>query len=80
MRNVQSKSKLALNTKKDKNFMWLWQKVKEAMGSDTGMTAKSIADNIETKYSKSEIPYSCKPDRNGKTSLLRNIETLLPHN
>ncbi|MEI7670317.1 MAG: hypothetical protein WCJ33_09575 [Pseudomonadota bacterium] len=81
IRKAQKESKLPLNQKKQRNIRWLVDNMKEAMGNDTGMSAKQIHINIEEKCKKegSKPRYSCKPDKNGKTSLSRHIDDLLPY-
>lgn len=57
----------------------LEDKARVIMGSDTGMKLAAIANEIERIHSKAgtEPPYSCTPDKNGKTSLMKILEPII---
>jgi hypothetical protein len=78
--NIRRKGSEKSKLRKINKQQLLQSEIKELMGSDTGMKAKEIVRAIESKCSVNNIapPYSAKAGKDGKSSLLRNIETLLP--
>lgn len=76
----QEKGTLNKKQAAEEKLIALEATIKEIIGQDSGMPVAAIARAIERQCEENKVPppYSCKADKNGRTSLMRNIEKIYP--
>ncbi len=76
----REKGTLARQKSAEEKHSALEATIRNIVGQDSGMSVAAIAIAIELKCNAEGIapPYKCKPDKNGKNSLMRSIERIYP--